>query len=59
MDNVSGQRDRLYIGAICNHNMTGYVTGQVRVLITQLLFVNHYVLFVVRRGNVECSQLVE
>ena len=59
MGNVSGQRDRLYIGAICNHNMRGYVTGQVRVLITQLLFVNHYVPFGVRRGNAECSRLVE
>ena len=53
MDNVSGQRDCLYTGAIWSQNMRVYGTGQVRVLVTQLPFVNHYVLFGVRRGDAE------
>ena len=46
MDNVSSQRDRLYPGAICNHNMVGYVTGQVRIPITHPLFADHYIVLV-------------
>jgi hypothetical protein len=59
MDNVSGQRDCLHTVAICNLNVRGYVIGQVRVLVTQLPFVNHYVVFGVRRGNAELSRFIE
>ena len=58
MDNVSGQRDCLHTDAICNRNMRGYVTGQVRIPVTQLPFADHYVLFSVRRGNVERGQFL-
>ena len=58
MDDVSGQRDCLYTGAIWSQNMRVYGTGQVRVLVTQLQFVNHYVLFGVRRGDAERSRIL-
>ena len=59
MDNVSGQRDSLYKEAISNHNMRGYFTGQVRILVTQLPFAGHHVLFRVRRDNAERGRLLE
>ena len=59
MDNVFGHRDRLFTRAICNHNMRGYVTGQVRIPVTQFPFANHYTLFVAKRRKAERSQLVE
>lgn len=59
MDSISGQRDRLFTGAICNHNLIGHVTGQVRIPVTQLPFANHYILFGFKRGKAEYGPHVE
>ena len=61
MDTVSGQCDRRYIGAICNHLEREFFKDMIPAKFAPLLFsffVDHYFLCGVGCGNAERGRLV-